>query len=154
MKTKSKPKTETFEVKSGELLFGDPCYGVNESCVAQNGPWTAHVVLSDEGGWGQRVKRVVVHHKDFNPADRRILVETTNFGVDSGQAGVFDRGSYGGEGFYDLCCKETLSDRQYGYLDCGFVTSSGYGDGYYEAEIHKINGVAVCVELTFIADEQ
>lgn len=153
MKTKAKTKTETFAVDGGSLVIGDPCYSVNKSCAAQNGRWTAHVVFSDELFWGRRVKKVIIHHQDFNPADRGVLVETITFGVDSGQAGVFDRDHYGGDEFYDQCCKKTLSERQCGYLSNGFVTSSGYGDGGYDAEIHKINGVAFCIELTFIPDE-
>lgn len=150
---KTKKKTETFEVSSGVLVFGDPCYDTNEECRALDGTWTAHVETSDEGSWGSRVKKVIVHHEDFNPADPRIKSETTGFSVDSGQAGVFDLAHYGGEVFYDLCCKKTLSKRQWGYLDSGFVSSSGYGDGFYDAEILRVGGKAVCVELTFIGDE-
>lgn len=147
---KTKTKTNTFEVTSGVLVFGDPCYETNESCRALNGTWTAHVVTTDDSFWGRRVKKVVVHHEDFNPGDRRVKSKTVGFSVDSGQAGVFDRDSYGGEAFYDLCCKRTLSRQQYGYLENGFVTSSGYGDGWYDAEIIKVDGKAVCVELTFL----
>ena len=150
---KTKIKTETFRVSSGVLVVGDPCYGTNESVAAQNGPWTAHVVMGSEEFWGNRVRKVVVHHEDFNPADPRISVEERGFGVDSGQAGVFDGHSYGGDGFYDLCCSKTLSKRQYGYLRDGFVTSSGYGDGFYSADIHKIAGKSVCVELCFIGED-
>lgn len=150
---KTKAKTSTFEVTSGTLVFGDPCYETNASCKAQNGPWTAHVEMSDEGSWGSRVKKVVVHHDDFNPGDRLIKTKKVGFSVDSGQAGVFDGASYGGESFYDLCCKRTLSRQQYGYLEDGFVTSSGYGDGFYDAEVFSVAGKAVCVELTFIGEE-
>jgi len=151
---KTKTKTDVFRISSGRLVFGDPCYGSNHGTDAQNGPWTAHVVTSDEGGiWGVRVKKVVVHHDDFNPADPKVVVERKGFSVDSGQAGVFDEASYGGDEFYDRCCRATLSKKQYGYLRDGFVTSSGYGDGFYDAEVHKVEGKAVCVELTFIGDE-
>lgn len=150
MKTKSIKKTETFRVTSGEVVFGDPCYDTNKSCAAKNGDWTAHVVMSGESGWGVRVHKVVVHHVDFNPADRRIRSESFGFSVDSGQAGVFDGASYGEDGFYDLCCKQTLSKRQYGYIEGGFATSSGVGDGFYDAEVMKIDGKAVCLEITFL----
>lgn len=153
MKTKTKTKTDTFKVTSGALVFGDPCYDTNESCKAQNGTWTAHVVVSDEGSWGNRVKRVVVHHEDFNPGDPHIKSEVVGFSVDSGQAGVFDRDSYGVYDFYDICCKKTLSKKQCGYLEGGFVTSSGYGDGMYDALVQKVGGKAVCIELTFIPEE-
>lgn len=145
-----KTKTNTFEVSSGVLVFGDPCYDHNESCKALNGPWTAHVVMTEDDSWGRRVKKVVVHHVDFNPAQNGMKSEKVGFSVDSGQAGVFDHDTYGGELFYNECCKETLSKRQWGYLDRGFVTSSGYGDGWYEAEVLKVGGKAVCLELNFL----
>lgn len=150
MKTKTRKKLETFKVTGGRLTFGDPCYLDNPECPAKNGTWTALVIFSDEGDWGERVKRVIVHHDEFNPADEKLVSKTTKFGVDSGQAGVFDADAYGGYEFYDSCCKETLSARSYGYLPQGFVTSSGYGDGWYEAEVHKVSGKAVCIELSFI----
>lgn len=148
-----KTKTATFNVSSGQVVFGDPCYPTNPLYPARNGNWTAHVDMSDQGDWGNRVSRVVVHHEDFNPADRGIRRCTEGFSVDSGQAGVFDSSFYGGERFYDDCCHETLSDAQYGYLPTGFVSSSGYGDGWYEAEIQTVGGKAVCLELIFIEDE-
>ena len=102
------------------------------------------------GSRGSRVSRVVVHHVEFNPADPKIRSFHEHFSVDSGQAGVFDFGSYGVDDFYDLCCKKTLSRRQYGFMEEGFVTSSGYGDGTYEANVHTVGGKAVCIEVEFL----
>lgn len=150
---KTKAKTETFKVTSGSIVLGDPCYETNHTCKARRGAWTAHVVKGHEGFWGERVRKVVVHHADFNPADPKIRVEEKGFSVDSGQAGVFDGGSYGSESFYDQCCTATLGRMGCGYLRGGFVTSSGYGDGFYGAEIMKVDGEAVCVEITFISDD-
>jgi hypothetical protein len=152
MKTKTKTAVDSFSVRSGKVTFGDPCYETNKSVKAQKGEWTAHVVFSDEGSWGRRVKRLVVHRDDFNPADRRIVVKTKTFGVDSGQAGVFDSAVYGEGTFYDDCCKATLGRTQWGYLVGGVVSSSGFGDGGYEAEVHLLGDEAVCVELVFIED--
>lgn len=144
-------KTDKFKITSGLLVLGDPCYDTNPICKARRGSWKAYVVMTDKGSfWGFRVRRVVVHHEDFNPADPRLEVEEQGFSVDSGQAGVFDERFYGGEEFYERCCKATLTRRQYGFLRDGFVTSSGYGDGWYAAEIQKVSGEAVCVELKFI----
>lgn len=148
----TKIKVESFGVLSGSVTFGDPCYSSNKSVKAQNGEWTAHVELSDEGSWGTRVKRISVHFQDFNPFDPRIVVKTKTFSVDSGQAGVFDTRSYGvaEPAFYDKCCQETLSKRQWGYIEGGVASSSGFGDGCYDAEIWTLEGMAVCVELVFI----
>jgi hypothetical protein len=148
--TDMKTKTESFRISSGSLVLGDPCYDTNPTFKAQNGPWTAHVVRGDEGSWGTRVRKVIVHHEDFNPADPRLVVEEESFSVDSGQAGVFDGSVYGGDSFYDRCCDATLTEKQCDYVRQGFVTSSGYGDGWYSAEIHIVDGLAVCVELVFI----
>lgn len=150
---KTKTKSKTFEVSSGKVVFGDPCYDTNPSYPAKNGPWTAHVVTTDEPFWGRRVKKVIVHHEDFNPAEPKTRHLSEEFSVDSGQAGVFDHLSYGGEEFYDLCCKATLARQQYGYLEGGFVTSSGLGDGFYDAQVHTVGGKAVCVEITFIPEK-
>jgi hypothetical protein len=67
---------------------------------------------------------------DDNPVD---------FGVDSGQFGIFDASiystsiSYNEPGFYKNCCDVTQGDFPYGVVDsAGFVSASGYGDGGYE----------------------
>jgi len=151
-----KTKTKNFEVTSGKVTFGDPCYETNKSVKAKNGQWTALVEKSDEGSWGVRVRKITVHHESFNPTERRLLPRNFTFGVDSGQAGVFDGGPYSTrsgvlrESFYDACCKATLSRPSCGYVSGGFVSSSGYGDGVYDAHVLSIDGEAVCVELTFI----
>lgn len=145
-----KTKTKTFEITSGRLFLGDPCYDTNKTVRARNGGWTAHVEMTGDGGvWGRRVNKVVVHHEDFDPSHPRLTSEKVGFSVDSGQAGVFDS-QYSGDMFYERCCEKTLGRSQCGYLPGGFVSSSGYGDGWYEAEILRAGGVAVCVELTFI----
>lgn len=151
---KTKTKVESFRVRSGSVTFGDPCYGSNKSVKAQKGEWTAHVVMSGEGEWGERVQRLIAHRVDFNPGDPSIVVKTKSFCVDSGQAGVFDTDAYGvaEPEFYDACCTQTLSKRQWGYTPAGVVSSSGYGDGGYDAEVHLVNGEAVCVNLIFIED--
>lgn len=147
---KTKLQTKTFKVASGRVVFGDPCYPTNPVYPAKNGIWTARVDMGDEGSWGNRVRKVTVHHVDFNPAEPNIRHLDEGFSVDSGQAGVFDSSVYGEDEFYELCCRETLSKEGWGYIDGGFATSSGYGDGWYEAHIQAVGGKAVCVELTFI----
>lgn len=152
MKTKIKKKTETFRVTSGMIVFGDPCYSCNPTLPAKNGEWEAAVDKKDCGNWGCRISRVTVHHKDFDPVSSKKSKKT--FSVDSGQAGVYCQSVYESEGsFYDACCKETLSSKGYGFIDGGFVSSSGYGDGFYDAVVHKVGDKVVCVELIFIGDD-
>jgi hypothetical protein len=144
-----KTKTETFEVASGMVVVGDPCYDSNKTFPALNGGWEAAVDTILSGDWGHRISRITVHHEDFDPSKTKVVNGT--FSVDSGQAGVFCSGSYGFEGsFYDSCCKKTLSRKGYGFVAGGFVSSSGYGDGFYEYTVHTVRGKAVCVELEFI----
>jgi hypothetical protein len=86
---------------------------------------------------------------------RELKVEEASVCVDSGQAGVFDLSVYEDDGvFYEDCCSATLSKRRFGFVPGGFVSSSGFGDGCYEAQIYKEKGVAVAVEITFIGDDQ
>jgi hypothetical protein len=152
-----KTAVESFKV-TGEIVIGDPCYsvGMNPVVSAKKGNWVAHVETSNEGAWGDRISKILVHHEGFSMYGKNVRTETANIGVDSGQAGVFDLASYGedGEDIYEDCCRKTLSKKCFGFISGGFVSSSGFGDGCYDVEIHKEKGVAVAVEITFIGDEQ
>lgn len=70
-------------------------------------------------------------------------------GVDSGQCGLFDDAKYQDEslfkkkpkvsfceGWYGHCCDRTLSEKQAGVIPGGAVSSSGFGDGTYDAFYH------------------
>lgn len=177
IKNKKQTEAESFQVVSGKIMCSDPCYESGDVLVrAKNGEWIARVEKSDEGSWGHRVARVLVHHVDFSMyGSSRIKafdsVESATIGVDSGQAGVFDANSFrndtvvkntkriyekticGDELWYSICCDRTCSKKGYGYIPGGFVTTSGYGDGGYGVEIYKKNGEAVAVEITFIEND-
>ena len=77
---------------------------------------------------------------------------SASIGVDSGQAGVFDaqffkddkavqgvaRVNKGeaiceNEPWYSMCCDRTLSEKSWGTIPYGAVSSSGFGDGSYTA---------------------
>jgi hypothetical protein len=148
-----KTAVQCFKVKSGTVACTDPCYGTPDVKVAaKNGDWMAHVETSDEGSWGRRVSKILVHHVDFSPVGDCCQEESHTIGVDSGQAGVFDGGGFDGNDsiFYEICCNVTLSKTGYGYVPGGFVSSSGYGDGGYDCLVYKKNGLAVGIEVTFI----
>lgn len=137
---------------SGRIVVSDPCYECGDLNVeALPGRWVGRAFTMDAGDWGPRVSEVVVHHESWDPTARGTTT-TRYIGVDSGQAGVFDGASYerDHEGLYDACCLATSNF--YGYVDGGWVTCSGYGDGAYRAKIHKIKGRAVAVEITFIPE--
>lgn len=144
-------KKKSFKV-TDTISVGDPCYTYPGFVVdAKKGNWTANVHTVNS--FGERVARIIVHHEQFNPA-AKLEVESHIIGVDSGQAGVFNGVYNGSDGvFYEDCGSVTLSEQGYGYLKNGFVTSSGYGDGGYEAIVFKENDEAVCVEITFIGED-
>lgn len=145
--------TKHFNV-SNAISCGDPCYSSPEFTVsAKKGKWIANVDHKDCGMWGRRVSRITVHHKDFSPIGNKYELKIKHLPVDSGQVGVFSN-SYDGQevDFYSQCCSASSNESGFGYVGNGFVSSSGYGDGYYRCKIFKQNGVAVGVEITFIVD--
>lgn len=145
-------KLKHFKISCGRIGIGDPCYGsASVESEAKNGKWVAHVEMSDEGSWGNRIARITVHHEDFDPA-AKLSVKQDGFFVDSGQAGVFD-GDYEYESEYANACEKTLGKEGFGFMNNGFVSSSGYGDGSYPCLIYKEKDKAVCVEITFIEKE-
>ena len=180
----------SFEVVSGELMISDPCYSEGTWCQgtvkARNGKWSPNVSVVDVDGWGHRVVELTACHEDFlqeesdrylndgKPAKWEVL--RIEVGVDSGQAGIFDRKYFrddkvakdayrltekdicggdkekGGE-WYSLCCDRTLSFYSWGIIPYGVVSSSGYGDGGYVAEAVMRDGEAIAVKITFIPIE-
>ncbi|TSP14056.1 DUF4241 domain-containing protein [Cupriavidus campinensis] len=96
------------------------------------------------------------------------LVDKLHVGVDSGQAGFFDRGPYaeavsdkdhrGREGarfeaFYDHICEQTLGPTQFAGNGYGVASSSGWGDGGYSCYVKKdAAGQAVAAFIAFIWD--
>jgi hypothetical protein len=96
-----------------------------------------------------------------------------DFGVDSGQAGVFDAASYRddayaagittpevdfvlpghdleGDAWYEKMCKFTLANDGWGTYAAGAVSSSGYGDGMYPVYGAEVDGKVVALQLVFI----
>jgi hypothetical protein len=96
-KEMNKPKTiklGSFEVTSGEVVVSDPCYGEDVWCMGflkgvANGTWEAEIRTGDEG-------RVAKLYATLKGAKRGKTWEETAFtvGVDSGQAGIFDKPCY------------------------------------------------------------
>lgn len=154
-----------FEVTSGKLILIDPCYEKDGMCQINNlkakkGKWVAHIEHSDEGDWGQRVAKIYAVNKEL--ADSLYAFETDaeridgDVGVDSGQAGIFDQERYPDDPrtsdqekvFYKVVCD--LTTHGGGVIDFGCVSSSGYGDGGYEAFGTKIGDEFVFVEIVFL----
>ena len=101
-----------------------------------------------------------------------------DFGVDSGQAGVFDAASYrddaavagmklpklrepfkllgehsDGDAWYEAMCNFTLDNDGWGAYDAGAVSSSGWGDGMYPVYGAEEDGKIVALQLSFIPQD-
>lgn len=149
-----------FEVKSGSIAIGDPCYTrgridlvFEKLCV--NGTWTALVLLGEgEAGWGRRIHELVVTLGEVDFSKRRFGVVF----VDSGQMSVFDSsvrpdepGDYKGPSFYHDCCIANEEGPGGIVLGAGVVCSSEYGDGAYNVYLARNEkGLVVGVKVRFI----
>lgn len=165
-----------FINESGEFIVSDPCYKVGTWCQGKlnnvaTGTWKASIVNSDEGDWGIRCAELIAVHestKDTYALDWELCEFTV--GVDSGQAGIFDkkyynnddifdadekpRNDFGDNKFYGFCCDTTDSEEGAGVLKYGTVSSSRYGDGGYDCFIAKNEkNEIVAVKIIFIGDE-
>jgi len=169
-----------FQIISGNVIVSDPCYELDIWCLGKlsnvrKGKWEAHILVSDEGAWGNRVAELVA--ECVEPGETGILLgwEPQEFkvGVDSGQAGIFDREHYRDdsvvkgvsrkadetirpeEPWYSICCDRTLSEPGAGIVPFGVVSSSGFGDGSYRCYLMKTReGIIQGIKIVFIEDEE
>ena len=151
MRTLQKFKLGTFEVTQPELIISDPCYAPGTWCMgivpnAQPGIWEAEIGFFHEGKHDAAVAYLAAFHQPCPPKNQLIAREELfKVGVDSGQAGVFDKPFYRAgadagqipsedalEAWYNSCCNQTLhTDHYAGVIPHGVVSNSGYGDGGY-----------------------
>ena len=159
---------EHFKVSSGRIVISDPCYKDVEPIQAINGKWLGEVELNHHN----RIRKLTVQHSDYilNPKFDNVM--HTESAVDSGQLGVFDSKSYRNdklvvnlprlcnqsicedEPWYSICCDRTLSENNCGYVPEGFLSSSGYGDGFYQTKVFLVDNKAVAVEIEFIEEDE
>ena len=142
-------KLGAFEVIQSELIVSDPCHTPDIWCVgiisnAKPGIWEAEICLYKQGSRDETVACLAVFHQQCPPKGYLTIREELFWvGVDSGQAGVFDKlfyragtgsgqalGQEAQEAWYQQCCRQTLS-RAAGVIPHGAVSSSGHGDGFY-----------------------
>lgn len=176
-------KPMTFEVTSGALTLSDPYNTPDTWCIgeldnARNGTWIAEIEYLDDADWGRRVSLLRAWHQDFAAAvasktkdDHWIYRDDLDIGVDSGQAGIFDRAFfdhtprgdyYDKASFYGAACE--LTYRQLPkegeemftagvLMGRGVVSSSGVGDGYYDAYVYKDeSGAIVGAMIVYLYD--
>lgn len=164
-------KKQTFTINSGKVRITDPCYDMDTWCAGdienvRNGKWLAFIHTSDENVWGIRVADLqVVEENFYNKAIEPNWIKTDiDVGVDSAQAGIFDYDFYAnmeGHGkdlsehgkFYDKICELTGSRRQFGVVDFGVASRTGFGDGGYTCYIAKEGDEVVAIKLIYIGDE-
>lgn len=126
-----------FQINSGKVNLTDPCYDISTWCgsygmPAKNGEWQVKI-RHDQG----RVSGWVAYHQDHQRASTYDL--SIEFGVDSGQFGIFDASTYVGDTdddgrkwYFGICDITCDSDRSGITPDgLGFVSSTGWGDGSY-----------------------
>ncbi|MBM7111671.1 DUF4241 domain-containing protein [Brevibacillus laterosporus] len=163
----------TFQITSGTLVVSDPCYECQQGISgiveeAAIGTWIGIIDQIDTGDWGERCAYVCAYHESID------IEQVTNWeacdfivGVDSGQAGIFEHQIYRvddsviGETkfmpedrWYSSCCDQTLGEPKAGVINGGVVSSSGFGDGGYDAFIAKnAEGKVIAVQIVFITEE-
>lgn len=163
----------TFEVTSGALRVTDPCYDMDTWCAGtianvKNGTWAAGIVTSDEDSWGVRVSRLCIKHVDVVEKGSDYARTDIDVGVDSGQAGFFDltpftehaAATHGDDSenhksFYDEVCKMTIDENQFGVVEFGAVSRSGFGDGSYDCYTAiNAEGQVVAAYIDFITEDE
>lgn len=165
-------KLGQFEITSGKVVVSDPCYKLGTWCMGtlenvKKGKWTAKILKTNEGDWGNRVAALIATHKDkdFGYDFCKWEKQTFEVGVDSGQAGIFDSTGFKSDddnyddpnSWYRRVCEITLADCGAGIIDnSGVASSSGYGDGGYDCSVIKENGkiIAIMIDFGLLQEEE
>jgi hypothetical protein len=161
-----------------EVYVTDPCYSVPTWCQLKfkdvlPGQWIVTMIYDELGGTNRNAELHLIH-KDYQNSKDLAYDWFGDFGVDSGQAGVFDAASYrndaaaanfntpridfvipgdklDGDAWYEKICRFTLAEDGWGAYDAGAVSSSGWGDGEYPVYgAENEAGKTVALNLVFI----
>jgi len=166
-----------------EVVVSDPCYEIPTWCQATlrnvlPGDYVGDVEKTDgSDGWGVRIKSLIAIHEDFygNRWNLKWDYNDSVIGVDSGQAGIFNKDFYRddkhsesynlplclgedwsdkeGDDWYQRMCGLTIGDEQWGTTPDGVVSSSGYGDGSYSLLVYRDQERIVGFKIDYIDDE-
>lgn len=157
-----KQELGTFTVSTGTVTVTDPCYKPGTWCTAVvknvvKGPWKAEVNVINAGGWGNRVSSLIVRAVGSNRDTQ--VVQTArlpnDIGVDAGVCGVFeDKPDYTGD--WSNVCDEMrdgyggIASKHNAFRCEGAWSSSGYGDGGYDAYVgYNKDGEVVQIEIDY-----
>ena len=172
--------TQTINLGS-EVYVTDPCYSVPTWCQLKfdnvlPGKWVATMIYDELGGSNRNAELILIH-QDYQ--NKKLVYDWFgDFGVDSGQAGIFDAASYrsdaevagmklpklgsafvlpgdrtDGDSWYESICHFTLAEDGWGSYDTGVVSSSGWGDGMYPVYGAEEDGKIVALQLSFIPQD-
>jgi hypothetical protein len=159
------------------VIISDPCYS-DETWVQMNltnvlpGQFKTFCRKLDMDGWGNRVSMLLAVHGDHE-FDNLYWEQSGTIGVDSGQAGIFNRTQYRddnanvplgdgdisffsegffqkpGDRWYTKICSYTLGQNHWGSYPDGTVSSSGYGDGGYNVYTASVDGKVVAIAIDY-----
>lgn len=117
------------------LVLGDPCYlSGGFQVLNAAGKWKAEIDFEDG-----RVSELLL----TRPVGLATTFEDFEVGVDSGQVGAFCSSALPVQSDCD-------NGRGLRLTDGGVITSSGYGDGYYHANVGYSGDKPVAILVTFI----
>lgn len=163
-----------FEVTSGKVVIGDPCYGhrkteedwLKENLLfieAKNGVWKA-TMKSGERSINYRVYEILTYTGELD--ESLPWLEIGMIDVDSGQAGVFDYAYFQNDNdleydhelsnfdnfskFYQNCCAKSINHPHGGVVKHGVNTSTGFGDGGYDMLGQFKDGKLVAIKAEYI----
>ncbi len=168
--------TQTINLGT-EVYVTDPCYSDPTWCQLKfdnvlPGKWVTWMIYDELQGTNRNAELHLIH-EDHLKNNNLLYDWFGDFGVDSGQAGVFDAASYRddaaadaiktpkvdfvlpgefleGDRWYEKICKFTLVGDSWGSYDGGVVSSSGWGDGMYPVYGAEVDGKIVAMNLVFI----
>ena len=161
-----------FDNISGGLRFGDPCYHNTNPYMlcrakAKKGVWIVKAVYGDPFDCKDKVVvGLQVHHIDFD-SSKEYRQDADSFPVESGTAIVFDKESISDdtidfdsndtypidpddEWYSRVICMAQNSDFDVGILECGTISYTAGGDGFYSAIVlYNSKNEAELIELSF-----
>lgn len=158
----------TIELGS-KVTLSDPCYEADIWSSAQlsnllPGIYDCYADFSDMGDWGTRVARlIIVSENPPHEAPSEIKEVNAFLSVDAGVFGIFDTEYYrqkkdeNPEGWYEnnVCSWISKEDAFICEEAKGFITTSGFGDGCYEAFCHlNDDGEIYKIEVIFLRPEE
>ena len=163
-----------FEVTSGKVVIGDPCYGhrkteeewLKENLLfieAQNGVWSA-TMKSGVRSLSHRIFELLTYTNELD--ESLPWLELGMIDVDSGQAGIFDYAYFQNDSdleydkelrnfenfskFYQNCCSKSINHPHGGVLKHGVNSSTGFGDGGYDILGQFKDGKLVAIKAEYI----